>query len=96
MLIHMRRTALADCELDGPFLKAYIERGVALMERLQESGLNVTITVRGFDKETHGSVFPHIFSTGYRELWGTGMSFVEAVAQTPETLKSRPTPVSSA
>ena len=74
-------------EHTDPFLKAYIERSVALMERLQESGRNVAITVRGFDKETHGSVFPHIFSTGYRELWGTGMSFVEAVAQAPESLE---------
>ena len=35
----------------------------------------------GIEGETHGSVFPHIFSSGYRELWGTGLSFVAAVAQ---------------
>lgn len=68
-------------EHTDPFLKAYIERGLDLMERLQANGpANLTIIVRGFDGETHGSVFPHIFSSGYRELWGTGLSFVAAVA----------------
>ena len=67
-------------EETDPYLRDYIIRGVELMQRLKESDPGVEITVRGFDKETHGSVFPHIFSTGYRELWGTGMSFVDAVA----------------
>ena len=39
------------------------------------------VEIFGIDLETHGSVFPHIFSTGYRELWGPGISFVEAVVQ---------------
>ena len=39
------------------------------------------VEIFGIDLETHGPVFPHIFSTGYRELWGTGISFVEAVVQ---------------
>ena len=68
-------------EHTDPFLKEYIERGLALMDRLQVNGPdNLSIIVRGFDGETHGSVFPHIFSSGYRELWGTGLSFVEAVS----------------
>ena len=70
-------------EHTDPFLKEYIERGMALMERLQANGPDkLSIIVRGYDRETHGSVFPHIFSSGYRELWGTGLSFVEAVSLT--------------
>ena len=68
-------------EHTDPFLKAYIERGMALMERLQVARPDdLSIIVRGYEGETHGSVFPHIFSSGYRELWGTGISFVEAVS----------------
>ena len=67
-------------EETDPYLRDYIVRGNELMQRLKESDPSVEITVRGFDKETHGSVFPHIFSSGYRELWGTGISFVDAVA----------------
>jgi len=68
-------------EHTDPFLKEYIERGLALMGRLQVNGPdNLSMIVRGFERETHGSVFPHIFSSGYRELWGTGLSFVEAVS----------------
>ncbi len=68
-------------EESDPYLAQYIERGVALMERLQATDPdNLSVIVRGFDRETHGSVFPHIFSSGYRELWGTGVSFVEAMA----------------
>ena len=40
---------------------------------------SLDVTIRRFDRETHGSVFAHIFSSGYRELWGTGISFVEAM-----------------
>ena len=39
------------------------------------------VEIFGIDLETRGSVFSHIFSTGYRELWGPGISFVEAVVQ---------------
>jgi predicted alpha/beta superfamily hydrolase len=68
-------------EEEDPYLKPYIERGVALLERLQSYDRdNLTVTIRGFEKETHGSVFSHIFASGYRELWGTGVSFVEAMA----------------
>ena len=68
-------------EQTDPYLTQYIERGVDLLERLQASDTEqVSITIRNFERETHGSVFPHIFSTGFRELWGTGLSFVEAVA----------------
>ncbi len=64
-----------------PYLKPYIERGIALLQRLEASDPDsLTVTIRGFDNETHGSVFPHIFSSGYRELWGSGISFVEAMA----------------
>ncbi len=66
-------------EEDDPYLTQYIERGVALLERLQTSDPALDVTTRRFDRETHGSVFPHIFSSGYRELWGTGISFVEAM-----------------
>lgn len=50
------------------------------MQRLQASDPELQVIVRGFDRETHGSVFPHIFSAGYCELWGTGLGFVDAVA----------------
>ncbi len=68
-------------ELTDPYLTQYIERGVDLLNRLQASDTEqLSITIRNFERETHGSVFPHVFSTGFRELWGTGLSFVEAVA----------------
>ena len=66
-------------EEDDPYLTPYIERGVALLQRLQTSDPGLDIIIRRFDGETHGSVFAHIFSSGYRELWGTGISFVEAM-----------------
>lgn len=72
-------------EQADPFLREYIERGVALMERLQSNDPDeLSITVRDFDHETHGSVFPHIFSSGYRELWGTGVGFVAAMVQSAD------------
>ena len=67
-------------EEEDPYLTEYIDRGVALMARLKASDPDLEVIVRGFERETHGSVFPHVFSSGYRELWGTGMGFVDAVA----------------
>ena len=67
-------------ELEDPYLKDYIARGVELLKRLQISDPeHLAATIRGFDRETHGSVFAHIFSSGFRELWGTGVSFVESL-----------------
>ncbi len=66
-------------EQEDPYLTQYIERGVALLQRLKSSDPDLDVTVRSFDDETHGSVFAHIFSSGYRELWGTGIGFVEAM-----------------
>ncbi|MYE11768.1 MAG: alpha/beta hydrolase [Gammaproteobacteria bacterium] len=66
-------------EEDDPYLTHYIERGVALLQRLQAADPAMDVTIRRFDRETHGSVFAHIFSSGYREIWGTGISFVEAM-----------------
>ncbi|NRA04107.1 MAG: hypothetical protein HRU00_16030 [Myxococcales bacterium] len=71
-------------ERADPFLRDYIERGIALIERLEKSDPgNLSATIRGFDRETHGSVISHILSSGIRELWGTGKGFVEV------TLESR-------
>ena len=66
-------------EEEDPYLKPYIERGVALLNRLQTRDPDLRVTVRRFDDETHGSVFAHVFSSGYRELWSTGISFGEAM-----------------
>ena len=66
-------------EEEDPYLTPYIERGVALLQRLHASDPDLDVIIRRFDGETHGSVFAHIFASGYRELWGTGISFVEAM-----------------
>ena len=69
-------------EREDPFLKDYIERGIALIERLEKSDPeNLSATIRGFDRETHGSVISHILSSGIRELWGTGRGFVEVMLE---------------
>lgn len=69
-------------EQEDPFLEEYIERGIALIERLQKSDPeNLSATIRGFDSETHGSVISHILSSGIRELWGTGKGFVEVMLE---------------
>ncbi len=74
-------------EQTDPYLAQYIDRGVALLERLRECDTeNLSVTIRSFERETHGSVFPHIFSTGFRELWGTGVSFVDAIASATQSL----------
>ena len=68
-------------EEEDPYLAQYIERGVALLHRLQASDPGLDVTIRCFDDETHGSVFAHVFASGYRELWGTGISFGEVMRQ---------------
>ncbi len=71
-------------EQDDPFLTQYIDRGVDLMQRLQAADPdNLEVTIRGFEKELHGSVFFHNLSSGVRELWGTGLGFVDALAAQP-------------
>ena len=74
--------AYGGAERADPFLRDYIERGIALIERLETSDPeNLSATIRGFDDETHGSVISHILSSGIRELWGTGKGFVEAMLE---------------
>jgi len=67
-------------EIEDPDLIDYIGGGVALMKRLQKlDPENVSINVRGFEHEQHGSVFHHILSSGIHELWGTGKTLTETM-----------------
>ena len=69
-------------EIEDPNLVDYIGGGIALMNRLQKlDPEHVSIEIRGFDHETHGSVFHHILSSGIRELWGTGRTLTDNMRQ---------------
>ncbi|MEM8661519.1 MAG: alpha/beta hydrolase-fold protein [Pseudomonadota bacterium] len=69
-------------ELADPNLHHYIQSGLDLMNRLKASDQDdLTIIIRGYPRETHGSVYPHIFSSGVRELWGTGMRMTEVMQE---------------
>ncbi len=48
-------------EQTAPYLTQYIERGVALLNRLQLSDPEQLSIFRNFERETHGSVFAHTF-----------------------------------
>jgi len=67
-------------ELSDPNLAVYIQSGIDLLERLKAADPdNLDLTIRGYDLELHGSVFHHIFSSGVRELWGTGMTMTDVM-----------------
>ncbi|MEM1142788.1 MAG: alpha/beta hydrolase-fold protein [Pseudomonadota bacterium] len=60
-------------EIEDPALTHYIQSGIDLLERLGASDPNnVSMEIRGFDKENHGSVFHHVLGSGIREMWSTG------------------------
>lgn len=69
-------------ELADPNLRHYIQSGIDLLHRLQKSDpINLALTIREYELENHGSVFPHIFSSGIRVLWGSGLSMTDMMAQ---------------
>ena len=69
-------------ELADPNLHHYIQSGIDLLQRLQETDPgNLTITIREYERENHGSVFSHIFSSGIRELWGSGKTMADMMEQ---------------
>ncbi|MEM8661663.1 MAG: hypothetical protein AAGF35_12325 [Pseudomonadota bacterium] len=71
-----------DVELHDPNMTDYIQSGIDLMQRLQDLDQNnLSVQVRGYEHENHGSVFHHILSSGIRELWGTGMTMTQFMQQ---------------
>ena len=69
-------------ELADPNLHHYITSGTDLLERLQQADPdNLEVKIRNYELENHGSVFHHIFSSGIRELWGTGLSMTDMMRQ---------------
>ena len=75
-------SAFGGAELADPNLHHYIQSGVDLLERLQKADPErLSVKIREFEDENHGSVFSHILSSGIRELWASGVSMTEMMQQ---------------